>query len=696
MGRRLSRRRFLVTGAAAAGALATGARPASAGAAKPRARYGDLRDVQHVIVLMQENRSFDHYFGTLRGVRGFGDRSTVTLPGGRSVFQQPLGSSGDPSSGTQFPWRLSEAPASAYPPDNQPPDSATGAQNSVGTAHSWSDQHSAWRHGWMDGWLAAKTLPVTLGYLTRADIPFHYALADAYTVGDAYHCSVLGATGPNRTCLWSGTVNGQLAEAGQNLSWETYAETLQAAGVSWKVYQCVDHAENNALEYFKSFAAYDPAQNGTPAPGNPLYDRGVATVPEPTTGVSANADNLAAAIRADVSAGTLPRVSWVVAAHAFNEHPEAAPDNGAYLVNGILQALNADPAVLNSTVVIVNYDENDGYFDHVPPPSAPRGTQDEWLGNAPLGLGFRVPLILISPWTRGGWVTSEVADHTSIIQFLEAWTTALGTPALCVNISGWRRQVCGDLTRAFDFAAPVYGLPDLPSTTAAPGPPNGAYHPPPASNSMPRQDPGVRPARPLPYQPNANLDGMRLHDDVTLHALLSLSNSAAHAARACHFSVYDNVGGTSPRQYTINPDRSGRGHATRAAVDLGTLPQNGDYDITVLGPNRFLRRFAGNITNGDTTSQVRLTITSAEGPALEFDLFNHAFSPVTFTIRQSYYSTGTDRVRVRPNRHGRFVLRPPARSKGWYDVTVTVSEDSSWSRRYVGHVETGRPSVTGS
>jgi phospholipase C len=293
-------------------------------------------------------------------------------------------------------------------------------------------------------------------------------------------------------------------------------------------------------------------------------------------------------------------------------------------------------------------------------------------------------------------VTSEVSDHASIIQFLEAWTKALGTPAVCGNISAWRRQVCGDLTRAFDFSSPVYGLPDLPSTTATEMPANGSYHPPPASNSMPLQDAGTRPARPLPYQPNCNLGAMVLRSDATLRAQLSFSNSGPHVARACHFAVYNNAGSTTPRQYTVGPSQSGRAHVTNAAVNLGPLPDSGGYDLTVLGPNRFLRRFVGNLSHGDTTSSVQVAITSGDKPVLAFTLRNAGAAPVIFTIRQAYYSTGTDKIRVLPGHQGRYVLNTMGPSNGWYDVTVTVSGDSSWSRRYVGHLETGRPSVTGS
>lgn len=298
----LSRRRFLGAAAAVTGAAVVGQALPAAGAQTPsppvapgksrRRRHGDIRDVKHVVILMQENRSFDHYFGSLRGVRGFGDRSSITLPSGLSVFQQPTTPPGAPVTTTQYPWRLSDAPASAYPAGHRPPNSEVGAQGYGGTSHSWDDQHGAWYGGLMNGWVFAKGGLTTLGYLNRQDIPFQYALADAYTVGDAYHCSVLSATGPNRTYLFSGTIDAQQKyssvvaydggdELGKHLLWETYAETLQKAGVSWKLYQCADNYGDNALEYFKNFARFDPTQGGTPAPGNVLYDNGVANVAEP-------------------------------------------------------------------------------------------------------------------------------------------------------------------------------------------------------------------------------------------------------------------------------------------------------------------------------------------------------------------------------------------------------------------------------
>jgi phospholipase C len=735
----LSRRRFLATSALAAGATVVGIGSAPAAAAAPRrsaarsaarSTYGDLRDIKHVIVVMQENRSFDHYFGSLRGGRGFGDRSTIMLPGGSSVFQQPTSAPGQAATGSQYPWHISDEAVSAYPTANQPPSSSVGGQGSIGTPHSWASQHDAWQGGLMNGWVAAKGSLVTLGYLNRTDIPFHYALADAYTIGDAYHSSVLSATGPNRTFLWSGTINasGQHGhvtpydggdEMGRRLRWKTYAETLEDAGVSWRVYQCIDHFSDNGLEYFGNFAVYDTVQDGTPQPGLPLYEQGVATVPEPLTGVSANADNLIAAIAYDISSGVLPQVSWVVANQVFSEHPDGAPDNGAYLVEGILNALNADPDVLNSTLVIINYDENDGGFDHVPPPAAPVGTTDEWYevepgsisepaGPVPIGLGFRVPLILVSPWTRGGWVTSEVSDHSSIIQLIEQWTAAIGTPAICHNVSAWRRLVCGDLTGAFDFTSPVYGLPALPSNVVLADPPNGAYIPSPSTNTMPVQEPGTKPARALPYQPNANLDAITVSSDGSVQADLSLSNNGPYAAKASHFAVYNNVAGAAsyadyptnaPSQYTVAPVRSNATTVVKATVAIGPGTVVGQYDVTVIGPNRFLRHFTGNaFASGITAqSQVAYYPRGLHGLAvLEINVFNHGSSAVTFTIRQSHYSSGTKRIKVPAHGHTSYTIDVLTTNLGWYDVTVTVSGDSAWSRRYVGHLEDGQHSVTGS
>jgi phospholipase C len=727
----LSRRSFLGAATAITGAAAIGvAAPVAEAASTPKPKlHGDIRDIKRVVILMQENRSFDHYYGSLRGVRGFADRSAITLPGGLSVFEQPTSKPGQPITGTQYPWRLSDAPVSAYPAGHQPPSSEVGAQNYGGTDHSWETQHEAWYGGLMNAWYSSKGGPTTLGYLDRADLPFHYALADEYTIGDAYHCSVLSATGPNRTYHWGGTIDAQNKyssytaysggdELGKNLLWESYAETLQKAGISWKVYQGTDNYGDNALEYFKTFAQYDPEQGGTPAPGNVFYDNGVAIVPEPNDYQTGNADNLALAVKKDVLAGTLPQVTWLVTNQQFSEHPDGAPTDGAYYVNEVLKALNADPDVFNSTLVIINFDENDGQFDHVPPPVPAPGETDEFVVGtdlskygftqpAPVGLGFRVPMLLVSPWTRGGWVTSEVSDHTSVIQFMEKWTGALGKPAICRNISDWRRRVCGDLTNAFDFKSPVFGLPRLPGLTPI-GEPKTGYTPPVTTNALPEQESGTKQARPLPYQPNANLVGFTTDSSGSVTANLALSNNGPHVGKASHFSVYNNLANTPsltdypakfPGQYTVDPSYTLSNKTVAGTAQVGAAAGDTAYDITVVGPNRFLRHFTGDVGASGKTAQVEAEYYVdgySSKPRLALKLTNTSSKAVTFTVVSNHYIK--DRAisyRVPAHGHTTHTIDPLAKSKGWYDLSVTVNGDSSWSRRYTGHLEDGSDSVTG-
>ncbi|MFD7988500.1 phosphocholine-specific phospholipase C, partial [Kitasatospora indigofera] len=628
----LSRRKFMAlsasaaAGAAVAGGAAVGA-AAPASAAAP-AGTGTITDAQHIVVLMQENRSFDHYFGTLRGVRGFADRSAIQIAGGYSVFNQPNGL------GRQYPWAFSATkPAGGADPERL-------AQCNGDLAHSWNDQHTAWNGGRLDSWVLAKGNVRTLGHLQRADIPFHFALAENWTICDAYFCSTLSATGPNRTFHWSGTIDPAGTAGGpaynggdeSGLRWQTYAEALESAGVSWKVYQnAADNYGDNALAYFKQF---------TDAPaGSALAVKGMGSVPKVT---GRTPDDIAAAIRADVLNGTLPQVSWVVADEASSEHPYATPNDGAHFVHMVMDALNADPDVFNSTIMFLNYDENDGFFDHVPPPSPPAGTPGEFYSNTAIGLGFRVPMIAISPWSRGGWVNSETFDHTSVLRFLERWTAAIGKPATCPNISAWRRKVTGDLTGVFDFAHPVYGMPALPNTDAviglsACGPlPNPA----PVTNALPAQESGTRPARALPYQPNANLDHLEFGSGGVMKVWLKMSNTGTAAVNASHFAAYANAyrsGG--PWQYTVDA-----GAEQSDFFNCGPGYGNGPYDLSVTGPNRFLRRFKGDATKAGRTAAVTASYAIEPGSgklAIWFKLANSGASAVTFTITSNNYRTGT-------------------------------------------------------
>ncbi|HEY9028219.1 MAG TPA: phospholipase C, phosphocholine-specific, partial [Burkholderiaceae bacterium] len=410
-----SRRGFLTASAATAlsGVLPLGLRNALA--ARPAGT--SLSAVKHVVVFMQENRSFDHYFGTLQGVRGYNDPAALMLNGGGTVFKQ----SG--VLGTYWPFHMDT--------------SKTSAQCVIDLDHSWTTQHWGVNNGRMDLWIDAKT-PMTMGGYNRADIPFHFALADAFTICDQYFCSVLGPTDPNRLYLWTGMIDPHGTGGGPAIdnstpgyTWTTYPERLQAAGVSWKVYQNAnDNYGDNPLALFKQYQAAQP--------GNPLHDRGMGSVPVVTGDTVAD---IAAAIKADVLNGTLPQVSWVVAPESASEHPSGSPAAGADMINQVLESLTADPNVWASTVMFVNYDENDGFFDHAVPPLPPSGTPDEFVNGLPIGLGVRVPMTVVSPWSRGGHVCSQVFDHTSVIRFLEKRFGVIEP-----NISPWRRAVCGDLT----------------------------------------------------------------------------------------------------------------------------------------------------------------------------------------------------------------------------------------------------------
>ena len=399
---------------------------------------GSLGDIKHVVLLMQENRSFDHYFGTLAGVRGFDDPNALTLSTGRSAFYQPDVKN---PNGYLLPFHLDTR--------------ASSAQKITSTSHAWEVQHEAWNGGKMDQWLAAHRKadgdhgPYCMGYYTRADIPFQFALAEAFTLCDAYHCSVLGPTWPNRMMWMTGTIDPDGKNRGPIIknkttppggyTWTTYAERLESAGVSWKVYQQEDNYACNVLEEFKVF------QN---APKNsPLYLKGMVRGAEGQFEYDAINDKL-------------PTVSWIIPTSTQSEHPDYMPADGAAFIAGKLDAIAANPDVWAKTAFILNYDENDGIFDHVPPPVPPSGTPNEFIDKLPVGAGFRVPCIIVSPWTAGGYVCSQLFDHTSVLQFLEQFTGVRET-----NISDWRRATFGDLSAAFRFNDVTKKPPDLPDTT---------------------------------------------------------------------------------------------------------------------------------------------------------------------------------------------------------------------------------------
>jgi phospholipase C len=474
------------------------------------AANASLNDVKHVVILMQENRSFDHYFGTLSGVRGFSDPAvpTQTVGGQRyPVFDQFGYQPGTGAGSTGFlqPFHLL----------SDPPLEDGETTNDID--HSWPGQHQSWHGGAMDSFIAshlasdgATNGPVTMGYFTRQDLAFYYALADAFTICDHHFCSVLGPTDPNRLMAMSGTIDpagtaggpvvetfsDRVAEYGK-LSWETMPEALLKSGVSWKVYN--DPLGLIALSPLPYFKAYS----------NPLSITGIELISKALT------PSYPGDFNSDVASGNLPSVSWIIPPLYACEHPAAPPGYGEWLVQQVLGTLVSNPEVWAQTVLFVIYDENGGFFDHVPPPAAPAGTAGEYLTanplpsaaggvTGPIGLGFRTPCLVISPFSRGGYLCSQVSDNTSTLRFIE---TRFGVKV--PNLSAWRRSATTDLTGALALAKPPStSVPPLPAASlgdtkvaeqavlnALAGTEDvGIPYPIPKTNSMPSQE--TTPARP--------------------------------------------------------------------------------------------------------------------------------------------------------------------------------------------------------
>ena len=640
-------------------------------------RTGTIEDVEHIVVLMQENRSFDHYFGTLRGVRGYGDPRPVNLPSGKPVWYQPDGGS------YVLPFR--------------PNADKLGLQFVEDLAHDWTTTHQAWNQGKYDQWVPSKGA-ASMAHLTRKDIPFHYALADAFTICDAYHCSLLGPTDPNRYYMWTGYVGNDgtgggpvidNAEAGYG--WSTYPEVLEKAGISWKIYQdagtgldaagfwgwtddaYIGNYGDNSLLYFHQ---YRNAQ-----PGSALYEKA-------RTGTNISAGGtLFDILRSDVANNTLPKVSWVVAPEAYTEHPNWPANYGAWYVSQVLDALTSNPEVWAKTVFLVTYDENDGFFDHVVPPYAPPSatqgkstvatTNEIFAGSSgnpagPYGLGARVPMLVVSPWSKGGWVNSQVFDHTSIIRFISERFGTVKAPLKEPNISPWRRAVCGDLRSAFDFTKPDSRSVTLPDTSSF-APPDQLRHPdfdavPPAHQALPEQEGGLRPARALPYE----LHAAGWSDQGSFW--IDFVNTGL--AGAC-FHVRSGDGASGPWSYTVE---AGKSLADSWAVA-------GAYDLSVYGANGFLRQFKGDLSAPRADLRITNRYDRLRGN-LELILVNRGGAHCQVTVENTYSGekfsqvlAPGQRVEHHWNLQGSF---------GWYDLVVTSNAESGFQHRLAGHVETGR------
>jgi phospholipase C len=659
-------------------------------------RHGTIEDVKHIVILTQENRAFDHYFGSLRGVRGFNDPRAVKLPNGNPVWQQPNGNS------TVMPFRIDNA-GSVYVED---------------VAHGWNDGHRAWNGGKYDKWVPNKGT-TAMTYMNRQDLPWHYALADAFTICDSYFCSVMGPTDPNRYYLWTGWLGNDgkgggpvISNAELGYDWSSFPEVLEKAGISWKIYQdigvgltaagfwgwtgnpWIGNFGDNSLLYLHQY------QNSQP--GSPLYEKALRGTNLANGGTF---DNLFNVLRNDVKNDTLPAVSWIVAPEAFTEHPKWIPGLGAWYMSKVLDILTSNRELWSKTVLFINYDENGGFFDHIvgpyPAASAAQGqstvdpTDDIYPGDknnlaGPYGLGVRVPLLAVSPWSRGGFVCSEVFDHTSLIKFVERRFQREAHGVLEPNIPAWRRVVCGDLTSAFNFRSPNEELPSLPSTTGyappasdlATGARFNSVHPaPPATPAMPSQEQGVRMARALPY--NLRVDG----DADPEQGKFAIGFANPGAAGVC-FHVRSGNSAAGPWSYTVEPGKS-----LNDTWDLaGTA---GQYDLSVYGPNGYFRSFKGggigaNFANLDIDS-IDIGNGESDDVGLGIAITNKG-SGCVVTVTDQY----TGRTQKHRLQHGQKIetLVRLEHNYGWYDLAVTVDTDAAFKWQLGGHVENGRNSFS--
>jgi phospholipase C len=681
----VTRRRFFQLGGAAAGvAIAAGAgtqlggTTSAAAAAKPGHRTGTIADLKHVVILMQENRSFDHYFGSLRGVRGFADKQALKYPNGTTIFEQPDAARTD--LGYLLPFHMDS--------------SKVNAQNAGDLDHSWDGDHSARNNGLWNNWVPAKT-GQTMGYFTRADIPFQYALADAFTICDGYHQAILAPTSPNRMYFWTGTSGGWTSNPDDYTvefsgadSITTYPELLQRAGLTWQVYTNHEVGDGGGVDGWVGdygdnplwfYQQYQTSEQAPTAAGQELAKRGAVQPWLPNAGVPLGpnqVNHVLAQFLADATAGTLPQVSWIVAPYEYSEHPAASPSYGAHYVRAVLEALMGNQDLWNSTALFITYDEHDGYFDHVVPPAPDTSVKNEFIDGLPIGFGSRVPMIIASPWTRGGYVDSNTYNHTSMLQFLETWT---GVRAR--NITGWRRSVAGDLTAAFDFAHPDFSIPDLPDTvpliTQSDEEENfpPVTTPPEGGQAFPVQEPGARPHRPSIHQPHADAVVNRVSGRVK--ATMSVRGKAG-ASLAVYPEDYLPLTATS---FTVI-------EGSDKTYTWDTSQTAGKYAFSVYGPDGFLTSFAGTVVpaghNAGQVPAVAATLVSRPGSVVRLALANDGHQEVVFTLTPNDYAGQPQTVRVAIGQPK--TVNWPTDADGYYDVTVTAGPGDGFTRRYAGRI----------
>ncbi|MCF6407168.1 phospholipase C, phosphocholine-specific [Chitinophaga filiformis] len=785
-------------------------------------------DAEHIVFLMQENRSFDHLFGTLQGVRGFNDPRAIRLANTNKVWLQS-----NKEGQTYAPFRLNAM-------DTKVPWMGS-------TPHGWTDQTDARNDGKYDRWLDVKKtsrkeyahVPLTMGYCDRADFPFYYSLADAFTICDQNFCSSITGTHPNRYYWMTGTVREKNEPEGiahlwnitnyatPELAWKTYPERLEENGISWKVYQNevtmgfgLNGEENdwlsnfgcNILEYYKQFnirlhpgsianldlkkanilkeiarlekePASDAislklaaakkvlarieedkrqytteAHNSLPEAQKHLNARAftvnsndphyheLTSIKYEDDGTSRELNvpkgDILHQFREDVKNGTLPTVSWLMSPANFSDHP-GEPWFGPWYVNEVMEILLQNPEVWKKTIFVLTYDENDGFFDHVVPYAVPNpykahtgkvspgidpkmdfATKDQQtnpsamanrIRESSIGLGYRVPMIIASPWTRGGYVCSELFDHTSSLQFLENFIAKkFNKQVKEENITQWRRTVCGDLTAAFrpyngekidppQFLQKQAFIEKIYSTKFKQTPDNfkalseseieqiNKDHQ--RSPYFPKQEKGTRQACAVPYEllVNGQFNKEKNNYSISFNA----ANTAfGERASGAPFMVY------AMQPYQQEPLRTWQYAAAPGdtLVDEWGLNDfdNGRYHLRVYAPNGFYREFAGSKSNPQLKIATLYEKSKKNASELTGNIIvsitNHDTKAHTVEIKDNSYKNGMVKRTVAPQETVNVVLNL-ARSHQWYDYTVSVPGTDMFEG-FAGHVETGKVSQT--
>lgn len=370
---------------------------------------------EHVVVVMMENRSFDHFLGWLPGANG-----------------QQAGLIYQDSAGVPHPTH-------PLAPDYQ-------GCGFLDPGHSYEDGRVQYNNGGADGWLLDgsdqdSTHPkgandiFAIGYYGQNDLSFLGAAGPAYTVCDNYFAGILSATYPNRFYMHAAQTD-RLSNTSVTSVLPTIWSRLEEKGFSGRY-------------YFND------------APFLALWGSRYAGISKPF-----------AQFLADAAAGKLPNVAYIDprfedegSGTSGDDHPHADIRNGEAFLNQIYDALRTSPN-WSKTVLIINYDEWGGFYDHVAPPLAPIPDATAKAGDSDGRLGFRVPCVVISPYARRGFIPHEQFDHTSILKMIE-WR--FGLPALSV-----RDATANNLADVLDLStpnpdAPVFNVPAGPfGTVCAP------------------------------------------------------------------------------------------------------------------------------------------------------------------------------------------------------------------------------------